>query len=72
MIERAAQLERRNLTDFCMVALAEAAQRTIERHAVLTLSDNDRKVFFDALMRTPKPNPRLRKAFRVYRERMAS
>jgi uncharacterized protein (DUF1778 family) len=29
LIERAAQLERRKLTDYCMTALTEAAQRTM-------------------------------------------
>lgn len=32
LIERAAQLERRKLTDFCMTALTEAARRTIAEH----------------------------------------
>ena len=32
LIERAAQLERRELTDFCMTALTEAARRTIAEH----------------------------------------
>ena len=34
LIERAAQLERRKLTDFCMTALTEAARRTIAEHEI--------------------------------------
>ena len=32
LIKRAAQLERRKLTDFCMSALTEAARRKIAEH----------------------------------------
>ncbi|MBV9288128.1 MAG: DUF1778 domain-containing protein, partial [Hyphomicrobiales bacterium] len=50
LIDRAAQLERRKLTDFCMTALAEAARRTIAEHETLFLSERDRAVFFDTLV----------------------
>ncbi len=63
LIERAAQLERRKLTDFCMTALTEAARQTIAAHETLTLSDQDRAVFFDALTNPPPPNARLKRAF---------
>ena len=56
LVERAAALERRSLTDFCLVALTEAAQQTITRHENLVLSERDRAVFFDALVHPPKPN----------------
>ena len=55
LIERAAQLERRKLTDFCMTALTDAARRTIAEHETLVLSDRDRAVFFDALVNPPAP-----------------
>jgi uncharacterized protein (DUF1778 family) len=64
LVERAAALERRSLTDFCLMALTEAAQQAITRHESLALSERDRAVFFDALVRPPKPNARLRRAFR--------
>jgi len=53
LIERAAQLESRKLTDFCVAALTDAARRTIAEHEALILSDFDRKVFFDTLMSPP-------------------
>jgi len=64
LVERAARLERRNLTDFCLTALIEAAQKALERHESLSLSEADRVAFFDALLRPPKPNARLRSALR--------
>ncbi len=70
LIERAAQLERRKLTDFCMTALTEAARQTIAAHETLTLSDQDRAVFFDALTNPPAPNERLKRAFAEHARRV--
>ena len=70
LIERAAQLERRKLTDFCMTALTDAARRTIAEHETLLLSDRDRAVFFDALVSPPPPSERLQRAFTDHRHRV--
>lgn len=70
LIERAAQLERRKVTDFCVTALTEAARRTIAEHQTLVLSDRDRAVFFDALIDPPRPNDRLRAAFAEHARRV--
>jgi len=64
LVERAARLERRNLTDFCLTALTDAARKTLERHESLLLTEADRAAFFDALVHPPKPNVRLRRALR--------
>jgi uncharacterized protein (DUF1778 family) len=70
LVERAADLERRNLTDFCLTALTEAARRTIARHETLILSERDRQVFFDTLINPPKLHPRLERAFEAERKRI--
>jgi uncharacterized protein (DUF1778 family) len=71
LVERAARLERRRLTDYCLSALAEAAEKTIARHETLSLSDRDRKAFFAALINPPRPKARLRRAFKSERRRIA-
>jgi uncharacterized protein (DUF1778 family) len=71
LVERAAELERRNLTDFCLTALTEAAERTIARHETLILSERDRQVFFDTLINPPKLSARLKQAFKEARRRIA-
>jgi uncharacterized protein (DUF1778 family) len=38
----------------------------------LFLSERDRAVFFAALLRPPKPNARLRRAFRAAQKRIVS
>jgi uncharacterized protein (DUF1778 family) len=72
LVERAAALERRSLTDFCLTALTEATRETITRHESLSLSERDRTVFIDTRIRVPKPNARLRRAVRSAEERVIS
>jgi uncharacterized protein (DUF1778 family) len=71
MIERAAYLSRRKVTEFCVTALAETARRTIAEHETLTLSDRDREAFFDALVNPPEPSRRLKRALAEHRRRVA-
>lgn len=71
LVERAARLEQRNLTDFCLTVLTEAAQRAIARHEMLVLSERDRETFFNTLVRPPKPNAQLKRAFKTERQRLA-
>ena len=72
MIERAAHLERRRLTDFCLTALTEAARRAIAEHETLALSPRDRDAFFDALVNPPAPSERLARAFTEHDRRVRS
>jgi len=70
LIEHAAHLERRKLTDFCVTALAGAARRTIAEHETLTLSERDRQAFFAALINPPKPSERLVRALAEHKRRI--
>ena len=69
-VERAARLERRSLTDFCLTALEAAARAVIDRHHAMVLSERDRTAFYDALVHPPKPNARLKRALRAERTRV--
>lgn len=69
-VERAAALERRSVTDFCLTALTRATAETIAQHESLVLSERDRKAFFDALISPPRPNARLRRAFQAAGKRV--
>ena len=44
----------------------------IDLHQSLVLSERDRATFFDALVHAPKPNARLRRAFRAAQERVVA
>ncbi len=70
LIERAAKLEQRKVTDYCTAALTEAARKTIAEHETFVLSDRDRDVFFDALVNPPALNDRLQRAFTEHKRRV--
>jgi uncharacterized protein (DUF1778 family) len=70
LIERAAYLSRRKVSDFCVTALADSARRTIAEHETLALSDRDRQAFFDALVNPPKPSERLVRALAEHKRRV--
>lgn len=72
LIERAAHLSRRKVSDFCVTALAETARRTIAEHDTLMLSNRDRQAFFDALIHPPKSSARLARALAAHKRRVAS
>lgn len=68
MIETAAGLRGTSSSDFVRMALKEAALKTIREHEVLTLSEESRRVFVEALLNPPKPNAKLTSAARRFRE----
>jgi uncharacterized protein (DUF1778 family) len=72
LIERAAHLERRKLTDFCLSALTDAARRTITEHETLVLSERDRIAFFDVLIHPPAASERLKRALVAHQRRIGS
>jgi len=72
LIERAAQLERRKISDYCLTAIAEAARRTIAEHEKLTLSERDRAAFFDAMIHPPEPSERLARALADHARRVGA
>ena len=71
LIERAARLEHRTLTDFCVTTLADTARRRVAEHETLILSERDRRAFFDALVNPPESNERLVRALAEHKRRTA-
>ena len=71
LIERAALLQRRTLSDFCINALVDAARCAIAAHETLELSELDRAVFFDTLVKPPPSDERLARAFAEHGRRVA-
>jgi uncharacterized protein (DUF1778 family) len=64
VLERAAALQGRSLTAFVVDSAAAAAEETIRRHEVMTLSAQDGEAFVRALLNPPEPNEYLRAAAR--------
>lgn len=68
LIERAASVQGRTVTDFVVATLQEAAKQAIAEHTVWKLTQEQQKIFIDALMEPPSPNARLREAHKRYQQ----
>jgi uncharacterized protein (DUF1778 family) len=65
---KAAALTGRSLSDFVIACAYETAARTVREHEVIALSARDRQAFVAALLKTPAPGARMRKAARRYKQ----
>lgn len=68
LLQKAADLEGRTLTDFVVSSVQAEAYRVIERHQTLKLSLEDSEAFVQALLNPPKPNNALKTAARRYKK----
>jgi uncharacterized protein (DUF1778 family) len=68
VIQRAADISGRSVSDFVVTSALEAAKETIREHEVIVLSVRDSKTFVEALLNPKGPNEALRRAFRQHRE----
>ncbi len=68
VIERAASLVGRSVTDFVVTSAQEKAEETIRKHEMMSLTVRDSVTFVEALLDPPEPNERLRAGARRYRE----
>lgn len=64
LLQRAAGLTGRSLTDFIVASAQRAAEETIRTHQVISLSARDSATFVRSLMEPPDPNEALVEAFR--------
>ena len=71
LIQRAADLEGRTMTDFVLHSAEAAAERTIEKRAMLILTARETEIFVNALLNPPGPGTTLRQAAREYRKNVA-
>ena len=72
IIERAAALEGRTVSDFVVNTVQQAAKAVIAEHEVLRLNDEESRAFIDRVLDPPEPNNALEQAARDYRERVVS
>lgn len=68
LIEQAAALQGRSVTDFVLSSVQDAAKRAIEEHQRLELSLRDSQVFVEALLNPLAPSDRLRETIARYRQ----
>ena len=70
-IETAANLRGVSYSDFVRMAVKEAALSTIREHEVLTLNQESRRVFIEALLNPPAPNPRALAAAKRFKKEIS-
>lgn len=68
LIERAAALQGRTVTDFVLTSVQDAAQRAITEHGRIALSIDESRAFVELLLAPPPVNDRLRETVRQYRQ----
>lgn len=72
LIQRAADLEGRSMTDFVLHSAEVAAEQTIERRSSLLLTAREAEAFVEAVLKPAKPGAVLRRAARDYLKKTAS
>ena len=67
VIERAAEIEGRSVSEFIVNAAEKAAQETVERTTMIRLAVEDQRRMWEALLNPPEPNEALRRAFEAHK-----
>lgn len=67
LIQRAAELEGRSVTDYVVSSVQDAAKRTVEAHDLIVLSTAESRAFVDALLDPPPISDRLRDSVQRHR-----
>src|SRR5258708_37178853 len=68
LIQRAADLEGRTMTDFVLHSAETAAERAIKERAILILCARETEAFVDAILNPAEPGAVLRAAARQYKQ----
>jgi uncharacterized protein (DUF1778 family) len=63
LIQRAADIQGRTVSDFIITVAQKEAQQVIREHEVISLSTEASRKFVDLLLNPPEPNEYLRKAY---------
>lgn len=67
LLQRAADLEGRSLSDLVLEGAQRRAEEVIQEHTVVKLSVRDTQAFMEALRNPPAPSARLRAAAERYK-----
>ena len=66
VIQRAADLQGRSITDFVIASLEKTAREAVHQHEMMKLSGEDSLLFAKALINPPKPGASLKRAFAAH------
>jgi uncharacterized protein (DUF1778 family) len=68
LLQRAADLQGRSLTDFVIASAHDAAVRVVQEMQIVKLNAEQSRIFAEALLNPPQPNAALRRAARRHRQ----
>lgn len=68
LIQHAADLLGRSLTDFVVSLVQEEAKKIIREHEIITLTARESKEFVNSLLNSPEPNSALKKGAKRYND----
>jgi|GEM_PF-211271 len=66
LLQRAAALSGRTLSEFVVASAQDAARRVIAEHESIRLSREEQRAFVEAMPQLPEPNARLKRAAKAY------
>jgi len=69
LLQQAAALSGRTLSEFVVASAQDAARRVIAGHESFRLSREEQLAFVQTLLNPPSPNVRLKRAAKAYRQR---
>ena len=69
LLQHAAALSGRTLSEFVVTSAQDAARRVIAEHESIRLSREEQLAFVQALLQPPEPNARLKRAAKTYLRR---
>ena len=69
LLQHAAALSGRTLSEFVVTSAQDAARRVIAEHESIRLSREEQLAFVQALLQPPEPNARLKRAAKAYLRR---
>ena len=69
LLQQAAALSGRTLSEFVVASAQDAARRVIAEHETIRLSREEQLAFVQALLNPPQPNARLKRAAKTYLRR---
>jgi uncharacterized protein (DUF1778 family) len=69
LLQQAAALSGRTLSEFVVASAQDAARRVIAEHESIRLSREEQLAFVQALLQPVEPNARLERAAKAYRQR---
>lgn len=68
IIQRAAELQGRTITDFIVSVLHDTAERTIREYEIINLTNRERELFVDAMLNSPKANEKFLAHAKFYKQ----